>query len=495
MLGTYALSAGYYDAYYLKAQKVRTLIRRDFEQAFADVRRRSSTPTAPTTGLPHRREDRRPAADVPVRHLHHPGQPGRACRPVAPVRLRRARPADRPADHRPARSARRPSSARPTPTSRRPSGTTRKRNRCDAYREPSPDATRSMEYEAVIGLEVHAQLLTESKIFCGCSTAFGARAELPAPARSASACPGRCRCSTGGSSSSRSAPGSPRNCRDRAAQPLRAQELLLPRPAQGLPDQPVRAADLPRRARSTSRSRAAPKRDRHHPHPHGGGRRQEHPRRRTATRACVDFNRAGVPLLEIVSEPDMRIAGRGGRLPAQAAPDRCQYLEICDGNMEEGSFRCDANVSVRPRRQRPARHQGRDQEHELLPRRRAGDRVRDRAPDRRARATAARSCRRRGCGTRTARRPARCAARRRRTTTATSPSPTCCRSRSSTRLGRGRAARRCPSCPTRGARASSRELRPARLRRRGADRAQGRRRLLRGGGARARATPRRSATG
>jgi aspartyl-tRNA(Asn)/glutamyl-tRNA(Gln) amidotransferase subunit B len=61
----------------------------------------------------------------------------------------------------------------------------------------------------------------------------------------------------------------------------------------------------------------------------------------------VDLNRAGVPLIEIVSEPDMRS-------PAEAADylkrlhEILVYLEICDGNMEEGSFRCDANVSIRP---------------------------------------------------------------------------------------------------------------------------------------------------
>ncbi len=61
----------------------------------------------------------------------------------------------------------------------------------------------------------------------------------------------------------------------------------------------------------------------------------------------VDLNRAGTPLLEIVSEPDMRA-------PAEAVAylrklhSLVRYLEICDGNMEEGSFRCDANISVRP---------------------------------------------------------------------------------------------------------------------------------------------------
>jgi aspartyl-tRNA(Asn)/glutamyl-tRNA(Gln) amidotransferase subunit B len=65
----------------------------------------------------------------------------------------------------------------------------------------------------------------------------------------------------------------------------------------------------------------------------------------------VDLNRAGVPLIEIVSEPDMRS-------PAEAADylkrlhEILVYLEICDGNMEEGSFRCDANVSIRPQGQK-----------------------------------------------------------------------------------------------------------------------------------------------
>ena len=62
MLGTYALSAGYYDAYYLKAQKVRTLIRREFDAAFEKLRRHRRRPSRPTPAFQHRREDRRPAA-------------------------------------------------------------------------------------------------------------------------------------------------------------------------------------------------------------------------------------------------------------------------------------------------------------------------------------------------------------------------------------------------------------------------------------------------
>ena len=62
----------------------------------------------------------------------------------------------------------------------------------------------------------------------------------------------------------------------------------------------------------------------------------------------IDLNRAGTPLLEIVSEPDMRSA-REAVAYMKKVHTLVRYLEICDGNMQEGSFRCDANVSVRPR--------------------------------------------------------------------------------------------------------------------------------------------------
>jgi aspartyl-tRNA(Asn)/glutamyl-tRNA(Gln) amidotransferase subunit B len=63
--------------------------------------------------------------------------------------------------------------------------------------------------------------------------------------------------------------------------------------------------------------------------------------------SAVDFNRTGVPLIEIVSEPDIRTPEEAGAYLRQLRAI-LQYLEICDGNMEEGSFRCDANVSIRP---------------------------------------------------------------------------------------------------------------------------------------------------
>jgi aspartyl-tRNA(Asn)/glutamyl-tRNA(Gln) amidotransferase subunit B len=65
----------------------------------------------------------------------------------------------------------------------------------------------------------------------------------------------------------------------------------------------------------------------------------------------IDLNRAGTPLLEIVSEPDMRNAKEAVAY-MRKIHELVRYLEICDGNMQEGSFRCDANVSVRPKGQK-----------------------------------------------------------------------------------------------------------------------------------------------
>src|SRR5699024_992297 len=64
----------------------------------------------------------------------------------------------------------------------------------------------------------------------------------------------------------------------------------------------------------------------------------------------IDLNRAGTPLLEVVTEPDMRSAAQAAAY-ARALHGLVVWLGICDGNMQEGSFRCDANVSVRPKGQ------------------------------------------------------------------------------------------------------------------------------------------------
>ncbi len=67
-----------------------------------------------------------------------------------------------------------------------------------------------------------------------------------------------------------------------------------------------------------------------------------------ASYSFVDFNRAGVPLLEIVSEPDLRSAEEAETY-LRKLHTLVRYLDICDGNMQEGSLRCDANISIRPR--------------------------------------------------------------------------------------------------------------------------------------------------
>lgn len=64
----------------------------------------------------------------------------------------------------------------------------------------------------------------------------------------------------------------------------------------------------------------------------------------------IDLNRAGTPLLEIVSEPDMRSAKEAVAY-MRKLHELVRYLGVCDGNMQEGSFRCDANVSIRPKGQ------------------------------------------------------------------------------------------------------------------------------------------------
>ena len=87
MIGTYVLSAGYYDAYYLKAQRVRALISADFERAFheVDVRDRADHADA---GVRARRQDQRSGDHVPERHLHHRRQSGRPARHVGALRPR-----------------------------------------------------------------------------------------------------------------------------------------------------------------------------------------------------------------------------------------------------------------------------------------------------------------------------------------------------------------------------------------------------------------------
>ena len=167
MIGTYVLSHGYYDAYYLQAQKLRRMIADDFQACFRAVRR-DRRPGGAERGLAARREERRPGGRLPGRHLHAAGKPGRPARHERAGGLRRGRHAGRPATdrqlfpgrHAAARRARVPAGDRLAPA------------RADRTERPKPPLIRG--YEVVIGLETHAQLSTRSKIFSGASTAFGA---------------------------------------------------------------------------------------------------------------------------------------------------------------------------------------------------------------------------------------------------------------------------------------------------------------------------------
>ena len=106
LVGTYVLSHGYYDAYYLKAQQVPRLIADDFARAYRAVRRDHGPDRA--VGRVHdRRQGRRPGADVPERHLHDRRQPDRRAGHLDSLRLRPARAADRRADPGPTISPKR----------------------------------------------------------------------------------------------------------------------------------------------------------------------------------------------------------------------------------------------------------------------------------------------------------------------------------------------------------------------------------------------------
>ena len=158
----------------------------------------------------------------------------------------------------------------------------------------------------------------------------------------------------------------------------------------------------------------------------------------------IDLNRAGTPLIEIVSEPEMRSAKEAVAY-MKKVHTLVRYLDICDGNMQEGSFRCDANVSVREHGAAAARHARRDQEPELVPlssKRRSSTRSRGRS---RCSSRAAGSCRRRVCTMPTRARRARCAPRRRRTIIAIFRIRICCRW-CSTEAFIEAVRKSCPSC-------------------------------------------------
>lgn len=202
-----------------------------------------------------------------------------------------------------------------------------------------------MAYEPVIGLEVHAQLLTKSKIFCSCSTKFGADPNthtcpicmgmpgvLPVLNKTVVEFTMKMALAT--------------NCKINESCNFARKNYFYP--------------DLPKGYQISQYAQPLSEHGHVDIELDGGKKRigitrihmeedagkllhDEH-----LPSSYVDLNRTGVPLIEIVSEPDMRNAEEAAAY-LRRLHEILVYLEICDGNMEEGSFRCDANVSIRPK--------------------------------------------------------------------------------------------------------------------------------------------------
>jgi aspartyl-tRNA(Asn)/glutamyl-tRNA(Gln) amidotransferase subunit B len=198
--------------------------------------------------------------------------------------------------------------------------------------------------EPVIGLEVHAELLTRSKIFCACSATFGGEPNtnvcpvclgmpglLPVLNRRVIEFAIRLGLATSCAIAPLSRFARKNYFYPDLAKGYQISMYELPLCTGGYLD--VLVDGLTRRIGLTRI---------HMEEDTGKNIHEAH-----AETSLVDFNRSGVPLLEIVSEPDMRTVAEAGAY-LRTLRSILQYLEICDGNMEEGSFRCDANVSVRP---------------------------------------------------------------------------------------------------------------------------------------------------
>jgi aspartyl-tRNA(Asn)/glutamyl-tRNA(Gln) amidotransferase subunit B len=202
------------------------------------------------------------------------------------------------------------------------------------------------DWEVVIGLEIHAQLATKSKIFSGSATAYGAPPNsqanlvdlaypgvLPVLNAEAVRMAVKFGLSIGAEVARRSVFARKNYFYPDLPKGYQISQYELPVVKQGrlavmLDDGAVKTIGITRAHLEEDAGKSL----------HEG----------LGAASGIDLNRAGTPLLEIVSEPDMRSAKEAVAY-MKKIHTLVRYLEICDGNMQEGSFRCDANVSVRPR--------------------------------------------------------------------------------------------------------------------------------------------------
>jgi aspartyl-tRNA(Asn)/glutamyl-tRNA(Gln) amidotransferase subunit B len=200
------------------------------------------------------------------------------------------------------------------------------------------------DYEPVIGLEVHAQLLTKSKLFCGCSTNFGAPpntnvcpvclglpGSLPVLNEEAASMAVRAALALGCTIHARSIFARKNYFYPDLPKGYQISQYEEPFSTKGSLE--IEVDGVSRRVGIT---RVHMEEDAgKNVHGVGGD-------------SLVDLNRAGVPLIEIVGDPDLRSSAEAAAY-LRALRDVLVFVGVNDGNLEEGSFRCDANVSIRPR--------------------------------------------------------------------------------------------------------------------------------------------------